>query len=727
MSVAIWALCVVIAFFVNGVDLQTDVTALTWEKTDADAPAAPRVSPEVLVALQAADIDQTLEFARRFVDDLRQDPRVQSASLGPQAPSETFMDWIWDNRFNIVPPAPDAFAAAQMMARLEDGKAVFSSVEGMGLGDRMLLDPTGSFAQVVSKLNQAENTLPVRDGVWVSKTGQAAIIFVTLADQKFDAMAVDALATDMRARAREQGVSALVVGAQVIAAQTTLANTKASALASGVATVLLLGWLMWCLRSCAVITVFIPLVVGVATAIVVVQAVFGSVHVVALGFGGALLGLALDYPVHVMGHPGAARARAYRLITLGAATTSVSFLAMLGSGISALEQIGVFVASGLLVAAGVAIVLPGSGSQKLRIFSLDRFVWRLPYKPLVECSLILGGLAFAVSLNGAASLTLFEPPAQVKQDIQDLGQLIDLPSARYAVIVRGETLDDLLIHEAQLAPVLDQAILEGQLNAYAMLQQMMNPKDAEFPTPVAFRDVAIQALTGAGMNASFAEAQTRAYANGLQARPIQHADLLRFPETRGLAMRVTQTADGWQEKIPLYLPAGVAQPAFRITTQNAELSDLVAPLQRSLSVIQSQMIRWLSIGFGLGAVLLMLGLRSWHAAWPIVRTTSASVAVTASILVAVFGGLSIFHIVALALVAGIGVDYSIFFRERSDGSEDGAAGRSIALCASSTLLTFTVLCFSNVLILQQIGMTVIIGLTLMLTLTLARTEERAEP
>jgi predicted exporter len=72
--------------------------------------------------------------------------------------------------------------------------------------------------------------------------------------------------------------------------------------------------------------------------------------------------------------------------------------------------------------------------------------------------------------------------------------------------------------------------------------------------------------------------------------------------------------------------------------------------------------------------------------------------------------LQLFHVLALMLILGIGVDYGIFFQEnpiRRPDTEWLAAG----LSASSTLLSFGLLGLSQTPALQAFGVTLAIGIT----------------
>lgn len=217
--------------------------------------------------------------------------------------------------------------------------------------------------------------------------------------------------------------------------------------------------------------------------------------------------------------------------------------------------------------------------------------------------------------------------------------------------------------------------------------------------------------------------QSEAYAQARSSPEIKYDDLLRFPETRGLVSRLHATKNGWSENIQIRLPDGVDYPEFALASTNAEFADLLAPIRHSLDNILRQVSLWLFAGLCGALGLLAFGLRSWKTAWRIMRTSCAVMAMTASILVVVYGALSIFHVVAMALVVGIGVDYGIFFMEMKNEDNERSKSSSVALCASSTLIAFIVLSFSEVQILHQIGVTVVVGLLLMLLMTLAQTKE----
>jgi predicted exporter len=66
------------------------------------------------------------------------------------------------------------------------------------------------------------------------------------------------------------------------------------------------------------------------------------------------------------------------------------------------------------------------------------------------------------------------------------------------------------------------------------------------------------------------------------------------------------------------------------------------------------------------------------------------------------------HCLALLLILGMGVDYTIFLAE-SPADEDSTTMLALLLSALTTLLSFGLLSLSSQAVLQSIGLTTLIG------------------
>jgi predicted exporter len=95
----------------------------------------------------------------------------------------------------------------------------------------------------------------------------------------------------------------------------------------------------------------------------------------------------------------------------------------------------------------------------------------------------------------------------------------------------------------------------------------------------------------------------------------------------------------------------------------------------------------------------------------------AAMLVTAALLTAFGLRLSLIHLIALQLVAGVGLDYALFFARRQlDAEERARTFRTLVTCNAMTLLTFGLLAFCQTPLLRDIGMTVACGAVLALVL-----------
>jgi len=117
---------------------------------------------------------------------------------------------------------------------------------------------------------------------------------------------------------------------------------------------------------------------------------------------------------------------------------------------------------------------------------------------------------------------------------------------------------------------------------------------------------------------------------------------------------------------------------------------------------------WLTL-FSYGVVLLILILRYGAVGGLLVIAPPAIAAfVTLGALGFVGVPISLFNVMALLLVLGIGVDYSLFFRET--GADNPTTLLAIALSSVTTLLAFGLLAFSATTAIHAFGLTVLVGI-----------------
>jgi len=110
------------------------------------------------------------------------------------------------------------------------------------------------------------------------------------------------------------------------------------------------------------------------------------------------------------------------------------------------------------------------------------------------------------------------------------------------------------------------------------------------------------------------------------------------------------------------------------------------------------------------AVAVAIAFKNLSRAWHVIAPMSLATLLVLAVLR--FGGvsLSLFHLVALTLAAGLGLHYALFFERRvDDPAEARRTLHATLVCVISAVFVFGLLATSSVPVLRAIGLTVALG------------------
>ena len=117
--------------------------------------------------------------------------------------------------------------------------------------------------------------------------------------------------------------------------------------------------------------------------------------------------------------------------------------------------------------------------------------------------------------------------------------------------------------------------------------------------------------------------------------------------------------------------------------------------------------------------LILFTVRPGFRAGIILLPVVLAVLLSVSIQIMLGTHLTLFHILALLLIVGIGLDYGLFFDRSWISAEDYLHRlHGIFISAASTLITFGILGFSDIPVLSALGQTVTLGVLGCFVLTL---------
>ena len=114
--------------------------------------------------------------------------------------------------------------------------------------------------------------------------------------------------------------------------------------------------------------------------------------------------------------------------------------------------------------------------------------------------------------------------------------------------------------------------------------------------------------------------------------------------------------------------------------------------------------RWFGLGAVAALVTIVVGLREPLRVMRVAGAIAGADLMTVAILTASGVRLSLIHIVSLQFVAGVGLDYALFFARRQlDDEERARTLRTLITCNAMTVLTFGLLALCRTPLLRQIG------------------------
>ncbi len=709
------------------------------------------VSRLMLVALQGADEKTLAQTSRKLAERLGRAPEFEYAANGSLDQFVAQGEVLMRHRYALSPAInADKFTVTGLRAALEEQLAQMASPFGALSRTIMARDPTGEFLAIVRQFESG--AIPaLRQGVWFSADGRRAFLIAQTRAPGFDSERQElAMAAVRRALLEENPkVDAILTGPGVFAAESRRLIRSDAQRLSTLSALVILAMLILVYRSAlAVVLVTIPVAFGLLIGVLVVNAMFGSVHAITLGFAATLIGEAVDYPSYLLLNtaPGeAARSAARRLrvtLALAVLSTVVSALALTLSSFKGLAQLGVLTMVGVLVA-GITTqyLIPwllGDRALAFARFNLPSagFLDRSRWPDAVAAFLVVCAGAWLITLHPAwwqrdlAGISPVSPDMRA-QDAQ-LRREMGAPEVSVFLASSGSSQTAALQAAENVLPVLLRWQSEKWIRSFDSPAKFLPTPDMQrarlraLPdAPELERNLA-QALKGLPFRADafqpFVEEVGIARKAASQAiAPVTTASYAGTPLGAKLNALVVELDGQWLVLTPLggvVEPAKLKQDLASNPQANSELVDLKQVSSDMVDGFRREALAQAGWGAALIVVLLAVGLRSGARALHVALPAGAALILTVAVLVAFGERLSVFHLVALLLVLGIGLNYALFFERVAIDEEERKRTRlSLAVCSTSTIITFGFLAMSSTPVLHAIGSTVALGAVMALLMS----------
>ncbi len=664
---------------------------------------------------------------------------------------------LFDARYLLSPQVtPQRFSVEGLRAASDELEALLRSSAAPLIKPTAARDLTGELLNVAAALRPGRSPVSAH-GVWFDSSGRTALLLATTRAPGFD---VDAQSEAVAAIRAAFGVPAAtetsqlqlhLTGPSVFAVESRRAIQDDARRLTLIASVAVSLLLLLVLRSPRfLLWAALPTATGALAGLAAVSVAFGSIHGITLGFGLTLIGEAVDYAVYVqVQRQEADNTYLWKGLWLAVLTSSAGFVAMMLSGFAGLMQLGLMSIVGIVVAALVArfclpdVLKPLAATRFARFAPLARFAqamsrWRVP--------LMLLGVAAVLLLITRGDRLWNDQLAAISPLARGSGELdarlrsdTGLGDLRFVLAIEGATLDEAIKRTEALHDRLRELQARGAIAGFdspaALLPSAatQQARRAALPDAATLREHLTQALAQSALRAEafepfIADVQrarqltiTPGYYAGTALGQRLEAQVIdrKQDTTSDVAVLITLTGVG----------DAVAVAGAVKNVEGVSLIDL-ANVQALVADYRSR-AAWAALAGGILIVLILaVQLRNLAATARIAASVAISMAITAAILVLIESGLTLFHLVALLLAAGVGTNYALFIGMPRDDRRDKSAADalpvtlSVTLAAGTTLIAFATLAMSSTPVLHMIGITVAIGAIVALVVSMALAPER---
>lgn len=697
------------------------------------------VSRMVFAAFGGGDLEHRLAASREASDDLRRHPGIEQVVNGAENLDLAAFEPLFPYRYLLA--GQQLLDEAGLRAALEARVKELRSPLGSAVKEKLADDPTAAFRTLLLGWNEGRAAPPRECGLWVTEDRERSLLLATLAGTDGEggqqARTIAWIREKLEAAAARHDVELILAGRPVLIAEAGESIKASLIFGSIAASLLVISLLLFVYRSIGVLLLgALPLLSGILAGLAAVLFLFGPVHGIALAFGVTLIGITIDYPLHLFSHSQAPAPLAetalkiQRPILLGALSTAGAF-AMFGAGSApGLGQLACFAAIGILAAALTLRLVVPPLADLARIEPRPRMVDPLP-------ATAPGGLIWVVLAIAIASVVLlfsrhdrlFESDVSVLNPLSTAAKLRDqqlrsdlgAPDLRQLFLIDGDDAETVLQRAEALTPALDGVRLAGGIAGYdtpsrylsSMARQAERqagmPPDAELAAALANAQADLPFKSGLFQPFLQSIEESRALP------PLDGERGLELFEKTPLGAKLDQLllrADNrWYGFVPLIGVADMAAlQSLADEVAGVELVDLKALSEDVLTEFRKEAFLLLALGSGVVLVLLAAFRYPVSGIFRIFLVLILSMVVTAAALSLLGQKLTMLHILSLLLVVGLGLDYTIFFTwPDADETQRRRTRHALLTCVLSTVLVFGLLAGSSIDLLRAIGLTVALG------------------
>lgn len=764
---------IVFGFFASKIRFEEDITRIIPKNENAD------IATKVLKQLNFSDkitviiekdkngsIDDLTQTANDFIDSLNScEPYIKNiqGKVDDENIQQTF-DFVYQNLpyfldENDYVTLDKKLTNDSISKQVESNYRTLISPTGIIAKDFIVNDPLGISFIALKKLQQLSigDDFILKDGFIITKDESTLLLFINPklngSETEKNTLFVDEL-NNIKSKFNEvnQGKVTLdYFGSSFIA----VANAKQ--IKTDILTTILvsLGTLMLILivfyrKLLIPVIIFIPTIFGVVTAIACLYFIRGTISAISLSVGAVLLGVTIDYSLHILTHykNNNDLKTVYKDITMAlvmsSTTTAVAFLCLLFVNSEALKDLGIFAAICVVVSAFFSLILiphlykPKNNTipkenvlDKLAAFSFENNKILIGITTVV---IIISFFTFGkVSFNNNLSELNFIPD-EIKKTEEKLDKRTNLTSKSIYLAAYGNSIEEAIQNNSKLFDKLSLEKSENKIINFSSIGGIVLSKEAQTEKLKLWNSFWTENKKQFVQNALVSSG------NAIGFKPTMHQG---FYDLLNQKFEVL-SFDDYKQLNALFLDEFVASKnGFYTITSVAKVSDSqrdkfvnsIDSKSNVLAIDRQQMNETFLgklrddfnslVNYSFIAVVLILFVFFRRVELVIVSTIPIVLTgvVTAGVMWFFDIQLNIFSTIVCTLIFGHGVDFSIFMtsalqKEYTTGKNEMPTYRtSIILAALTTILAIGALVFAKHPALKSISSVSLIGVFAALLIT----------
>lgn len=465
---------------------------------------------------------------------------------------------------------------------------------------------------------------------------------------------------------------------------------------------------------------------GLLIAFVTTVFVFGKVHIFSLVFGASLIGVSIDYAFHYLTERLAeaknwnadlALKQIFNAISLGLITSLIGYLGLLVAPFPGLQQLSLFSIVGL-ISAYLTVVLcypalarSASKSNKPNLLLLNLWLglWKhkqlrllLPLLLIVFAGIGLTKIQFNDDIHQLQAM-----PESLKTQELRIKEVTGVGNNQRLLLIKGDSTEQLLQRLEQLSETFNGWKKDGVIDNFQSVSQFVPSVRTQKENYQLVKS--LYQKQGESLHNSLNLVDPIKLNQPFQALSID--TYLRSPVSKPLGFLWLGEISGQYASVIVLSDVNNPQRVAQYIQQQMDISVLdkateISTIFAHYRVFISEM---LLAAYSLIGLLLIWRYGAYRA-FKVITPPSIAALCALSITVVFAIPITIFNLLALLLVLGIGIDYTLFFAEKNDNVSSENTLLSITLSAITTVLSFGLLALSETQAIHGFGVTVLTGI-----------------